>query len=762
MAQALATRVSSSEAAERPAGSDFPRKAQAYLFALGLATIVAAAPGFLHGPPGLGELATFAILAGAAAVAQFFLVGGGSYHGLHTAIAFVIAGALLLPPELVALMALVQHLPHGLKQRYPWYIQTFNVSNYTFAALAAWGSARLVSDAAPGGSELRFALTGAAASLTWILVNHLLLATMLRLARGTSYRESGLFSPKTIAMDLVVASLGVALASFWRSNPWLIPAVIAPLVVSHRSLSILAQLRDSEERFRAMFDSAAIGTGVLDLNGCVVTSNRALEQILGYEKDELAGRTAAELTHPEDRGHELELFGELVEGKREEYRLEKRILAKGGEVVWGHHTVSLVRDAFTKPKFAIAMLEDITPRKRAEEERLRLEGQLRQAQKMEAVGQLAGGVAHDFNNLLTAIRGYSEFALNRLGEGNAVLRKDIEEIAKSADRASSLTRQLLAFSRKQLLQPRILQLNDVVSEVDKMLRRLIGEDIEVVTVFGRALGRVKADPGQIEQVLVNLVVNARDAMPEGGKLTIETSNVDVDDELATMYDGLAPGRYVMLAVHDTGHGIDAETKSRLFEPFFTTKEQGKGTGLGLATVYGIVKQSGGYVAVESEPGKGAAFKIFLNRLEAGVDEIEQVVQLEEERPRGSETVLLVEDEEVVRNLVREILEGNGYTVLEANNGADALDLGRSLTAPIHLLVTDVVMPKMSGRELAERLVTIHRETRVLYMSGYTDGAIGHHGVLDPHTELLQKPFTFDELAQKVRKVLDAPPASVAA
>jgi len=748
--------------AERPAATgDFPRRAQLYLLALGLATLAAAAPAFAQAGPSAGDWLTFAILAGSAGVAQFFLVGGGSYHGLHTAIAFVIAGALLLPPELVALIALVQHLPHGLQQRYPWYIQTFNVCNYTSAALAAWGAAQLVGDAAPGNSELRFALAGAAASIVWILVNHLLLAMMLRLARGKSFRESGLLSPKTIAMDLVVAALGVALASFWRSNPWLVPAVIAPLVVSHRSLSILAMLRDSEERFRAMFDSAAIGTGVLDLEGRVVTSNRALEQMLGYSKDELASLTAAELTHPEDRTRELELFGELAEGRREEYRLEKRCLAKGGEVVWGHHTVSLVRDAFTKPKFAIAMLEDITPRKQAEEERLRLESQLRQAQKMEAVGQLAGGVAHDFNNLLTAIRGYSEFALNRLGDGHDVLRKDIEEIAKSADRASSLTRQLLAFSRKQLLQPRILQLNDVVSEVDKMLRRLIGEDIEVVTVFGRALGRVKADPGQIEQVLVNLVVNARDAMPEGGKLTIETSNVDMDEELSETHEGLAPGRYVMLAVRDTGHGIDAVTKSRLFEPFFTTKEQGKGTGLGLATVYGIVKQSGGYVAVESEPGRGAAFKVFLHRLEAGVEEVERIV-IEEERPRGSETVLLVEDEEVVRNLVREILEGNGYSVIEARNGAEALDLGRNFAAPIHLLVTDVVMPKMSGKELAERLVTIHRETRVLYMSGYTDGAIGHHGVLDPHTELLQKPFTFDALAQKVRKVLDAPPATVAA
>jgi CheY-like chemotaxis protein len=260
---------------------------------------------------------------------------------------------------------------------------------------------------------------------------------------------------------------------------------------------------------------------------------------------------------------------------------------------------------------------------------------------------------------------------------------------------------------------------------------------------------------------VNLVVNARDAMPDGGTLTIETANVDVDEVYAAAHEGLAPGRYVMLAVHDTGQGIDAGTKSRLFEPFFTTKEPGKGTGLGLATVYGIVKQSGGYVAVESEPGNGAVFKVFLHRIEPGADEVERVLPIDAERPRGSETILLVEDEEVVRQLVREILEVYGYSVIEARNGAEALELGREFAGSIQLLVTDVVMPKMSGRELGERLVAIHPETRVLYMSGYTDGAIGQHGVLDAYTELLEKPFTFDALAQKVRKVLDAPPAVAA-
>ena len=345
-------------------------------------------------------------------------------------------------------MALVQHLPHGLKQRYPWYIQTFNIANYGLAALAAWGAAHLVAGTAISDSQLRFALTGAAASVVWILVNHSLLATMLRLARGTSYRESGLFSPKTMAMDLVVASLGVALASFWRSNPWLMPAVIAPLVVSHRSLSILSLLRDSEERFRAMFDSAAIGTGVLDLEGRIVTSNRALEEMLGFTKEELESRTAVELTHPDDRTRELQLFSELAEGKREEYRLEKRCLAKGGDVVWGHHTVSLVRDGFSRPKFAIAMLEDITPRKQAEEARLRLEEQLRQAQKMEAVGQLAGGVAHDFNNLLTVILGYSEL---RAATGSAT---DDPGIARTSRRSPTPpTRGQLADAPAARVQP---------------------------------------------------------------------------------------------------------------------------------------------------------------------------------------------------------------------------------------------------------------------------------------------------------------------
>ncbi len=387
-------------------------------------------------------------------------------------------------------------------------------------------------------------------------------------------------------------------------------------------------------------------------------------------------------------------------------------------------------------------------------ERKQLEAQLLQSQKMEAVGRLAGGIAHDFNNLLTVIKGYSELLVEEVG-GDGRLRRAAEEIDKAADRAALLTRQLLAFSRRQVLEPEVLDLNDVVANMDKMLRRLIGEDIDLVSVRRPGLGRVKADPGQIEQVIMNLAVNARDAMPQGGKLTLETANVELDEVYARNHVAITPGSYVMLAVSDTGCGMDAETQARIFEPFFTTKELGKGTGLGLATVYGIVKQSGGYIWVYSEPGQGTTFKVYLPRLEEAVE----TAQPEREivRPaRGSETVLLVEDEENVRQLVRQTLEKNGYTVLEARAGAEATQLSAQHPGPIHLMLTDVVMPKMSGRELAERLALLRPGIKVLYMSGYTDNAIVHHGVLDPGTAFLQKPFTAADLGQKVREVLDSP------
>jgi signal transduction histidine kinase len=381
--------------------------------------------------------------------------------------------------------------------------------------------------------------------------------------------------------------------------------------------------------------------------------------------------------------------------------------------------------------------------------------QLRQAQKMEAVGRLAGGVAHDFNNLLTAITGYSDLLMSDLAEGDP-RRADLEQIKHAADRAAGLTRQLLAFSRRQVLQPRVLDLNVVITDVEKMLRRVIGEDIDLVTIPGSALGRVKADPGQLDQVILNLAVNARDAMPEGGKLTIETANVELDGAYALRHIAVRPGPYVMLAVSDTGCGMDAEILARLFEPFFTTKEVGKGTGLGLATVYGIVTQSGGSISVYSEPGRGTTFKMYLPRVKEAV-ETRVVVASPDTPVRGSETILVVEDEEAVRSLARLVLERKGYTVLEARHGTEALRVSERHEGPIALVLTDLVMPGLGGRELAGRLATVRPDTKVLYMSGYTDNAIVHQGVLDAGAAFLSKPFTPDALARKVREVLDAPP-----
>jgi signal transduction histidine kinase len=384
-------------------------------------------------------------------------------------------------------------------------------------------------------------------------------------------------------------------------------------------------------------------------------------------------------------------------------------------------------------------------------ERERAEQQLLQAQKMEAIGRLAGGVAHDFNNLLTIISGYSAPLLEQM-DGKAPLRGHVEQIATAADRAAMLTRQLLAFGRRQVLAPQILDLNTVVANMEKMLRRLIGEDIDLATLQDPQLGRVKADPGQIEQVILNLAVNARDAIPRGGKLTLETANVDLDNSYAREHVAVTPGPYVMLAVSDNGVGMDPPTLARIFEPFFTTKEVGKGTGLGLATVYGIVKQSGGNVYVYSEPRRGATFKIYLPRVEetfAGVEPNRHAAA----PTTGTETVLLVEDEDTVRFLIRNILESKGYRVLEARRGTEALSLCERHTGPLHLLLTDLVMPEMDGRELAEQLGPRYPAMKVLYISGYTNGALVHHGMLPGDTAYLQKPFTPDTLAQKVREVL---------
>jgi two-component system cell cycle sensor histidine kinase/response regulator CckA len=401
---------------------------------------------------------------------------------------------------------------------------------------------------------------------------------------------------------------------------------------------------------------------------------------------------------------------------------------------------------------AIANAQLYTERIQGEKEREALQEQLRQSQKMEAIGRLAGGVAHDFNNLLTVIKGYSQLSLAETKEDNP-LRENIEEIRKAADRAGDLTRQLLAFSRRQIMEMKVLDLNDILRNLDKMLHRVIGEDIELLFQLTEGIGRVKADPGQIEQVVMNLVVNSRDAISSGGKLTIETANVILDEEYADSHVAVKPGPYVMLSVSDTGVGMTPGVRERVFEPFFTTKGRGKGTGLGLSTVYGIVKQSGGNIWVYSEPGKGTTFKIYLPRVDEPLGELKGEV-MKEELPQGSETILIVEDDEDVRKLASKVLEKQGYRVLIASQGSDALSLCGAYKKPIHMVLCDVVMPGMAGRELTEHLVSFHSEMKVLYMSGYTENAIVHHGILIEGMNYIQKPFTVEGLVRKVKEALD--------
>jgi PAS domain S-box-containing protein len=504
-------------------------------------------------------------------------------------------------------------------------------------------------------------------------------------------------------------------------------------------------LRRSEINFRSLVTHAPYGVCRCDSNGILLDVNPALVSMLGYETGAgLVGQNLANLYSDSQQWFSL----------ADSLRTLQKFRGQAADWVRKDRTpinVRLSGRAFRDDGHSIffeLFAEDVT-------ERRALEQQLRQAQKMEAVGRLAGGIAHDFNNLLMVISGYSEFLLERIGPDPA-LRGPAQEIANAAERATSLTRQLLAFSRKQMLAPKVVDLNGVVTENLRMLTRLIGEDIDLVMVPGADIGAVKADPGQIEQVVMNLAVNARDAMPQGGKLTIETANVKLDASYARFHSPVKPGDYVMLAISDTGMGMDAETQNHIFEPFYTTKGL-KGTGLGLSTVYGIVKQSEGYIWVYSETGKGTTFKIYLPRVSAPI-ETEAVQPAAGAQPgQNRETILLVEDEENLRQLTRLSLQNQGYSVLDAADGAAAIRLSQAHKGPIHLLLTDVIMPGMNGRELANQVSPTRPEMKVLYMSGYTENHIGHNGTLDQGISLLQKPFTLPALKAKVREALDTPP-----
>lgn len=555
---------------------------------------------------------------------------------------------------------------------------------------------------------------------------------------GLAYLEEG----RTFGDDeIALLSQFAELASIALDNARLYTAARQELAERKR---VEEALRESEERLQAILDNSPAVIYVKDSQYRYLLVNRRYETLYHLTREQIVGKTDYDL-FPKKIADAFRANDQKV--------LLTKISLECEEVCPqddGPHTYISIKfplfDATGIPYGICGISTDITERKKLEE-------QFRQSQKMEAIGRLAGGVAHDFNNLLTIIMGYTELLLKQISPLDPI-RKDLEEIKKAGKRATSLTRQLLAFSRKQILQPRVLNLNTILADIDKMLRRLIGEDIELIIIPDPTLGSVKADPGQIEQVIMNLVVNARDAMPQGGKLIIETSNVELDEAYTRHHVGVSAGSYVLLAVSDTGYGMDKEIQSRLFEPFFTTKEQGKGTGLGLSTVYGIVKQSGGNIWVYSEPGQGTTFKIYLPRiveetakpLKPGVEPVEPF--------QAFETILVVEDEEMVRDLICRILQKNGYTVLEAKYGNEALLIGKQYVGPIHLLLTDVVVPGMSGRELAEQLESLHPEMKTLYMSGYTDNTIVHHGMLTVGTAFLQKPFTPDLLVRKVREILN--------
>ncbi|MBI2840828.1 MAG: PAS domain S-box protein [Acidobacteria bacterium] len=528
-------------------------------------------------------------------------------------------------------------------------------------------------------------------------------------------------------------------------------ALIALALARERSRKDSSQMAESERRYRSLVEGSPDCVQLFDHQGRVLSTNQNGLAILGWDDAALRGRRYQDVWPEEARSAVEGAVERVVSGERAE--LEGDYARSDGRTICLSVVLNPILDAQGSVRYFVGISTDISERRRTEREKEKLEQQLRQAQRMESIGQLAGGVAHDFNNVLTAMMGYAELALARYDQKDYV-REKLRGIIEAGERAGRLTRQLLAFSRKQVLEMSILNLNETVASMETMLRRLIGEDIRVQTFLPDGLPSVRADVAQLEQILMNLAVNARDAMPEGGMLTIETKKVHLDEAYARAHAGVTPGDHVMLAVSDTGCGMDPTTVSHVFEPFFTTKERGEGIGLGLATVYGIVRQHSGTIGVYSEPGIGSTFKIYLPADLGSPRPDAQMPPQTQSAASGTETVLVVEDDESVRILVAETLENYGYTVIKAADAIEAIRIAHSFPREIHLMVTDVIMPRMNGKELHQRMSVIRPLTKVIYISGYTDNVIAHHGILEAGINFLQKPISVQPLIQKVRDVLD--------
>ncbi|HTZ84968.1 MAG TPA: ATP-binding protein [Candidatus Acidoferrales bacterium] len=580
---------------------------------------------------------------------------------------------------------------------------------------------------------------------SWLARKLLPLAVIVPASLGAIYVRNGFYlgDPHLGVACLIVTQIVLFVVLVWGL------AFSLNRLETERSAAQTA-LQHSEElfetRYRNMFEEAVVGMFQSTPDGRFLNVNMAFVRMLGYDSQAELIQKISQIDHqmyvdPTRRDE----FKRLMQQDGAVQNYECQVFRKDRTKVWISANIRAVYENRVIVRYE-GTSSDITQRKLLEE-------QLAQSQKMEAVGRLAGGVAHDFNNAIGVVVGYSALLKERVpGDANAL--HYTEEISKAGRRAASLTRQLLAFSRKQVIQPTILDLNSVVSDTDKMLRRLIGEDIEMTVALAGDLGRIKADRSQIEQVLMNLAVNARDAMPQGGRLAIETTNARLDKTAIAQHPGGKPGDYVALSVSDTGCGMDKETQAHIFEPFFTTKGVGKGTGLGLATVYGIIQQSEGLIWVYSEPGKGARFKLYWPRTTGASQNLPASAE-EQTLPRGSETILLVEDDEALRELTSKCLVPSGYEVLKTSDGESAIRIASEFDGPIHLLLTDVVMPGLNGRELAETLRTLRPETKALYMSGYTADLVAARGVLESNVVLLEKPFTQEELLRKVRSVLDS-------